>query len=248
MTTKSGSGWIKTNPCLAYSSPRTQRHAALYRHRTCCADGSLQRFGDFRSAAFFFCHRLQRTQIVFRPRATNLLLLLSQCLIPFLGVERLASTCGKSKTIYFFTIDQSAGFAIRPLPLHSLQRGGKILLPGGGCSTTGSTPVPLQAGQTSSLCFGSFRLTATQTSGEGYINYTLKQLRNQLSAVTLSGLVKLSGRVGLRNGCGQSELDSHPARIAARLSSLASLWVFDMVRRTKSVTAPDSGKRRQFPQ
>jgi hypothetical protein len=43
----------------------------------------------------------------------------------------------------------SAGAFNLPLPLHFVQRGPYILLPGAGCLITGRKPVPLQAGHTS---------------------------------------------------------------------------------------------------
>ena len=67
---------------------------------------------------------------------------------------------------------RSASFVIRPLPLHCLQRGGNILRPGGGCSITRSTPVPLQARQTSSLTSVLF-VSLRQNSGDGCASMTL---------------------------------------------------------------------------
>jgi hypothetical protein len=56
---------------------------------------------------------------------------------------------------------QLAAFFIRPLPPHFVQRGGYILRPGAGCST-GSTPMPLQAGHLSSTLSSLIRFIAVE--------------------------------------------------------------------------------------
>ncbi len=80
---EAGLGWYEQTgrrPIrVPVSSPRAQRHPALYCHRTRCINGSLQGFSDFVSALLILRHRFQQSYIVFGPCAANYFFLLRHC-------------------------------------------------------------------------------------------------------------------------------------------------------------------------